>query len=289
MKKIKYIIVFAFLLFISLTPVFASSFQPKAALNEMYDGSGSFYVKLWFEGISANEVENYIQYDPTLFEINLHNSEHFEVSEVYSEKEGKYKKLSINAKAEDDYKDDIYAIVEFKLKSSFSIGDTTHVVLGDYITNSLEGKKYKNNGLMLTINYHSLKDIYFISEIRTDATDNKMWLNDRLYLILFIVVIIITLIVVFLIMPANTTYGNNSRRMKKSIKANKKNSKVHPLSIDIDDISRIGERPKAEPKNKLELGSYNPLASNKAKEKKKLSSDKDFKESKVNVFKSNKK
>lgn len=289
MKKVKYILILTLFFFISIVNVSASSFQPRASLYDSYDGTGKVYIGLWYEGPALNEITNTFKYDATLFNVENVTSDDFEVDTSIEEREGKYKIVTITAKADSDYENAYYAVVELGLKRSFRIGDTSFITLTNYYAGTSEGLKYKNEGLVLTINYHSLNDIYLIAEEKTSWTDFEMWINDRLYMFLFCVVIIIGLIILFLITPHNFIATNRRRRVKGKIKGNKFNENISAFKLDPDEIATIGEKPKEEPKNKLELGNYNPLAENKSKPKQHLSKERDFKAANKDIFNNSKK
>ena len=289
MKRVKYVLIFALFFFISIINVSASAFQPRASLYESYNGNRKVYIGLWYEGPAINEITNTFKYDATLFTIEDVTSEDFDVDTSIEEKDGKYRILTITAKANSDYENAYYAIIELNLKNSFNIGDTSYLTLTDYYSETSEGLKYRNNGLILTINYHSLSDVYLIAKEKNSWTDFEVWLSDRLYMFLFVIAIIIGLLILFMITPHNFVATNRRRRVKGKIKGNKFNENVKAFNLNPDDIAKIGEKPKEEPKNKLELGKFNPLENNKSKPKQNIQSNRDFKQSNKNIFGNNNK
>lgn len=289
MKRVKYVLIFALFFFISIINVSASAFQPRASLYESYNGNRKVYIGLWYEGPAINEITNTFKYDATLFTIEDVTSEDFDVDTSIEEKDGKYRILTITAKANSDYENAYYAIIELNLKNSFNIGDTSFLTLTDYYSETSEGLKYRNNGLILTINYHSLSDVYLIAKEKNSWTDFEVWLSDRLYMFLFVIAIFIGLLILFMITPHNFVATNRRRRVKGKIKGNKFNENVKAFNLHPDDIATIGEKPKEEPKNKLELGEFNPLANNKSKPKQNIQSNRDFKQSNKNIFGNNNK
>ena len=283
------------MLFVLMMPtVFAESsrFTPKASLqNKELDKSNYFYVVLSYKGESVNKIEQELTYNGRFLEfIDANELNGYQIDVGNITKSGKYRKIKIESKSDDDSSAGEYAVITFRVLNTFKIGKNTYINLEDYKAYSEDGvSKYKYDGIEVEINRETLNrvalnfyDINAKSKLRNTIAD---------YITKFLMVVVIVFIIVLLVvlLPSKAELQSTHREKEASKKVAGKSFIRDNYKFDIDEIKQIGEPPKEEPTNKLELGEFDPFKDNVAKrEDVKFDESRDFKAVDASVFTSRK-
>ena len=263
MKTLKRLLVLVLVFVLNICIVNADEFSPHIDFAS-FDGT-YLTVNFWYDGASVSEVEHTISYDYNYLEIYSITGDVYSSNITNEGTKDNYKIDKINSIALEDNSNATYATVTFKVKSAFNVRRTVYLKAENIVASGANGK-YKADPLVVTIRRDSTNSVYFYQEFLTDTFERNIWLNDHIVNIIVIVVTIIVLIALFVIAPTNfASKKKTSVSLKKKINKKPKKKSIQGFDLNPDKISEIGRKKKAEPKNKLELGSYNPLEKNKGK------------------------
>lgn len=265
MKTLKRLLVLVLVFVLNICIVNADEFVPHIDY-ESFDGT-YLTVNFWYDGAAVSEIEHTISYD-------------YNYLEVYSVTGNVYSSNVTNEGTKDNYKIDklysitmdensnaTYATITFKVKSAFNVRRTVYLKAENIVATG-SGGKYKSDPLVVIIRRDSTNSVYFYQEYLTEAIEKNIWLNDHIVNIVVIIATIIVLLALFVIAPTNfASKKKTSTSLKKKINHKPKKKSIQGFDLNPDKISEIGRKKKPEPKNKLELGSYDPLVKNKGKKR----------------------
>ena len=282
------------LLLIMMPTVFAESsrFTPKASLqNTELDKSNYFYVILSYSGEAVNKVEEEITYNGRFLEfIDATELNGYKIEVGNKVKSGKYRKIKIESSIEDDSTTAEYAVLTFKVLNTFKISKNTFIDIQEYKAYSEDGvSKYKHDGIEVEITRATLNKVnlnYYDLDTKAKVKNTIADYITRFLMVLAIAFIILLLIV---ILPTKAELQATHREREASKKVAGKFFSRDNYKYDIEEIKQIGEKPKEEPKNKLELGALDPFKDNVAKrEDVKFDDSRDFRAVDISVFTSGK-
>ena len=264
MKNLKRLLVLVLCLFINVVIVHAEDFVPHASLGS-FDGE-YLTINLWYGGASVSEIEHTIKYDYNYLEVYSISGDTFSSNLSNIESKNNYKIDKLYAVTMNDNSNATYANVTFKVKDAFSVRKTMYLTFEDVVGISSDKKRYKSEPLVVTVRRDSTNTVYFYQEYLTKDIEKQIWLNDHFLNIVVIIVTVIVILALFLIAPTNfVNRKKTSKSLKKKINKKPKKASIQNFDLNPDKISEIGKKKKAEPRNKIELGDYNPLAKNKGK------------------------
>ena len=264
MKTLKKLLVLILVVLFNVSIVKADDFVPHIDLVT-FDGN-YLSIVLWYEGASVSEIEHTIKYDYNYLELYQTSGDVYSSSITNVETKDNYKVDKLYAIALEDNNNATYATVTFKVKDAFTVNKTMYLRFEDIIASSSSNQKYKSDPLVVTVRRDSVNSVYFYQEYLNESIEKDIWLNDHFVNIVVIVVTIIVILALFLIAPTNfANRKKSSVSLKKKINRKPKKKSIERFELNPDKISEIGRKKKPEPKNKLELGDYNPLAKNKGK------------------------
>jgi hypothetical protein len=264
MKSLKRILVLLLVIVLNISIVKAEEFIPHVDFGS-FDGN-YLTINLWYEGAYVSEIEHTIKYDYNYLELYSTSSDVYSANITNVESKDNYKIDKVYAIAMEDNNNATYATITFKVKDAFQVNKTMYLRFENIIASSSTNNKYKTDPLVVTIRRDSINSLYFYQEFLNDSIEKKIWLNDHIVNIVVIIGTIIVIIALFLIAPTNfANRKKTSVSLKKKINKKPKKKSIQNFDLNPDKISEIGRKKKPEPKNKLELGEYNPLAKNKGK------------------------
>jgi len=278
------------LLMVITLPVYAESskFSPKVSLQEEeLDKSNYFYMVLSYAGESVNSIEEEITYNGRYLEfIDVKALNSFSVDSGTLLKDGKYRKVKIEARLDKDYTGIDYAVVTFRVLNTFKIGKELFIDIKDIKAYSSDGiSKYKYDGIEVAINRETLNRVTLSYSDLNTTTRIRNTISDYLTKFLMVCVIVFIIILLIVILPTKRELQSTHREKEISRKVTSKRFQRDNYKVDIEDIKTIGEKPKEEPKNKLELGALDPFKDNVAKrEDVSFDSSRDFKAVDISVF-----
>lgn len=282
------------LLMVITLPVYAESskFSPKASLQtEELDKSNYFYIILSYSGEYVSSIEQEITYNGRNLEfIDAKPLNSFSIDTGTLIKDGRYRKVKIESKLDQDYDGVEYAVLTFRALNSFKIGKDDFIDIKDIKAYSSDNiSKYKYDGIEIVINRETLNRV---SLSYTDINTNlriKHTISEYLTKFLIVVAIICLILLLIVLLPTKNDIFRTNRDREMSKKVTSKRFNRDDYRYNIEDIKQIGEKPKEEPKNKLELGAFDPFKDNVAKrEDVKFDSSRDFRAVDVSVFNSSK-
>lgn len=289
MKKIIRILTII-LLIIMMPTVFAESsrFTPKASLqNTELDKSNYFYVILSYSGEAVNKIEEEITYNGRFLEfIDANELNGYKIHAGNITKDGKYRKVKIESSIEDDSTTGEYAVLTFKVLNTFKINKNTFIDIQDYKAYSSDGiSKYKYDAIEVEITRATLNKVnlnYYDLDLKAKI---KNTISDYLTKFLMVLVIIFIIVLLIVLMPTKREIFRTHREREASKKVAGKYFSRDNYKYDIEEIKQIGEKPKEEPKNKLELGALDPFKDNVAKrDDVKFDNSRDFRAVDISVF-----
>ena len=263
MKSLKRLLVLVLCLFINVVIVHAEDFVPHASLGS-FDGE-YLTINLWYGGASVSEIEHTIKYDYTCLEYVSSTAELYSSNITKVSNENNYQVDKVEAFAMEDNYNTTYATLTFKVKSDYTVRKTLYITLDDFIAASSSGSKYKSAPLIITVRRDAINKVYFYQDYLNDYYKRQIWLNDHYVNIIISAIVIVVVVFLFIITP--TQFGGRKKvnSMKKKINKSSGKKSISKFDLNPDKIQEIGRKKKEEPKNKLELGSYDPLSSNKRK------------------------
>lgn len=265
MKTIKRLFVLIICLLLNVVVVNADEFVPHVSL-ESFDGS-NLVVNLWYGGANVSEIEHTIRYDYNKLEMISNTGVLYSSNITHERNEDNYSIDKVYSVAMEDNFNTTYVTITFKVKDSLSVGKTAFITLDDFLATSLDGSKYKSEPLVVTVRRESINKVYFFQDYLNDIYKRQIWLNDNYINIITVAAIIIIVLFLFIISPGHFGARKKTNSMKKKINKNSGKKSIAKFDLNPDKIQEIGRKKKPEPKNKLELGSFDPLANNKRKNK----------------------
>lgn len=264
MKTFKRLLVLILVVLLNISIVKADDFIPHIDL-ESFDGK-YLTIVLWYEGASVSEIEHTIKYDYNYLELYQTSGDVYSSSITNVETKDNYKVDKLFANTLEDNSNATYAHVTFKVKDAYAVNKTMFLRFENIIATSSSNQKYKSDSLVATVRRDSYNTVYFYQEYLTETIEKDIWLNDHIVNIVIIIFTVIVILALFLIAPTNfANRKKTSVSLKKKINRKPKKKSIQRFELNPDKISEIGRKKKPEPKNKLELGSYDPLAKNKGK------------------------
>ena len=282
------------LLSVVVLPVYAESskFSPKVSLQaDELDKSNYFYMVLAFAGESVNSIEQEITYNGRQLEfIDAKALNSFSIDTGTLIKDGKYRKIKIESKLDQDYTGIQYAVVTFRVLDSFKIGKESFIDIKDIKAYSSDNiSKYKYDGIEVSINRETLNRVTLSYTDLNSKAKIRSTISEYLTKFLMVVAIICFIILLIVLLPSKREIQSTHREREMSKKVTSKYFTRDNYKVDIDDIRTIGEKPKEEPKNKLELGALDPFKDNVAKrEDVSFDSSRDFRAVDISVFNTSK-
>ena len=266
MKTLKKLLVLILVVLFNVSIVKANEFIPHIDLVS-FDGN-YLSIVLWYEGAPVSEIEHTIKYDYNYLELYQTSGDVYSSSVTNVGTTDNYKTDKLYANTLEDNNNATYATVTFKVKDAFSINKTIFLRFEDIVATSSDNLKYKSDSLVATVRRDSVNSVYFYQEYLNENIERDIWLNDHIVNIVITIFTVIFILALFLIAPTNfATRKKTSVSLKKKINKKPKKKSIERLELNPDKISEIGRKKKPEPKNKLELGSYDPLAKNKGKKR----------------------
>ena len=258
------------LLMVITLPVYAESskFSPRVSLQEEeLDKSNYFYMILSYAGESVNSVEQEITYNGRFLEfIDVKALNSFTVDSGTLIKDGKYRKIKVETRLDKDYTSVEYAVVTFRVLDTFKIGKEAFIDLKEYKAFSSDGiSKYKYDGIEVSINRETLNRVSLSYSDLNSTTKIRNTISEYLTRFLMVAAIVFIIILLIVLLPSKRELQSTHREKEISKKVTSKRFQRDNYKVDIEDIKTIGEKPKEEPKNKLELGAFNPFKDNVAK------------------------
>ncbi len=264
MKTLKKLLVLILVVLFNVSIVKADDFIPHVDLVS-FDGN-YFTIVLWYEGAAVSEIEHTIKYDYNYLEMYQVSGDVYSSSITNVETKDNYKVDKVYAVALEDNPNATYATVTFKVKNAFDVNKTMYLRFEDIVATASDNQKYKSDSLVATVRRDSVTTVYFYQEYLNKTIEKDIWLNDHIVNIVVIIVTVIVILALFLIAPTNfANRKKTSVSLKKKINRKPKKKSIQRFELNPDKISEIGRKKKPEPKNKLELGDYNPLAKHKGK------------------------
>ena len=289
MKKL-FKVLLILLTVLSCGTVYAASsrFSPKVSLREEeLDKSNYFYLVLSYAGESVNQVELEVSYNGRELEfIDATSLNDHKLDSGTIMKDGKYRKVKLEARFDQDYATTEFAVVTFRVLNTFKIGKNSFVELKDYRAASSDGiSKYKYDGVEVSINRETLNKVTISYQDINKNSKIRNTISEYLSRFLMIVAIVGFIILLIVLLPSKREIQSTHREREASKKVSGKFFKRDNYRFNIDDIKQIGEKPKEEPNNKLELGQFDPFKDNVAKrDDVKFDASRDFRAIDVSVF-----
>ena len=263
MKTFKRLLVLILVVLFNVSVVKADEFVPHVSLGS-FDGS-TLVINLWYAGANVSEIEHTIKYDYNLLELSSNSGDVYSSKITHNVNDNNYSIDKVYSVSREDNFNTTYVTITFKVKDAFSVNKTAFLLFEDYVASSLDGNKYKSEPLVVTVRRESVNKVYFFQDYYNDTYKRQIWINDHLVNIIIIAVVIIGGLGLFLISPGHFGARKKTKSMKKKINRNSGKKSISKFDLNPDKIQEIGRKKKTEPKNKLELGSYDPLANNKRK------------------------
>ena len=291
-RLIKVLTILMFILIMPSVYAGSSRFTPKASLqNRDLDKSNYFYVVLSYSGEAVNKIEEEVTYNGRYLEfIDANELNGYQIDLGNITKSGKYRKIKIESKIQDDSTTGEYVVLTFRALDTFKIGKNTYINVQDYKAYSEDGvSKYKYDGIEIEVTRENLNRValnYYDLDTKAKV---KNTIADYITRFLMVVVIIFIIVLLVVLVPSKRELQSTHREKEASRSVAGKSFYRDDYKFDIDDIKAIGEPPKEEPTNKLELGEFDPFKDNVAKrEDAKFDESRDFKAVDASVFTSRK-
>jgi len=263
MKTLKKLLVLVLCFLINAFVVYADDFVPHASLGSFDEET--LTINLWYGGANVSEIEHTIKYDYTCLEYVSSTSELYSSNITKVGNENNYETDKIEAFSSEDNYNTTYATITFKVKPDFNVNKTLYITLDDFIAASSTGSKYKTDPLIITIRRESINKVYFYQDIMNDYYKRQIWINDHFANIVIGIIVVIVAIALLIITPTRFGGRKKIKNMKNKINKNSGKKSITKFDLNPDKIQEIGRKKKEEPKNKLELGSYDPLSNSRRK------------------------
>ena len=289
MKKLLKVLLILLTVF-SMGTVYAESskFSPRVSLKEEeLDKSNYFYLVLSYAGESVNQVELEVKYNGRHLEfIDATSLNDHKLDSGTIMKDGKYRKVKLESKFDQDYTTTEFAVLTFRVLNTFKIGKDSFIELNDYRAASADGiSKYKYDGIEVQINRETLNKVTMAYQDKNNQTKIRNMISEYLTRFLMVCAIIFIILLLIVLLPSKHDIFRTNREREASKKVSSRFFKRDDYRFNIEDIKQIGEKPKEEPKNKLELGEFDPFKENVAKrEDAKFDASRDFRAVDVSVF-----
>ena len=225
MKKIKLLIV----LFVALFafPVYAATFEPSFDIDTEIDGD-KIYLKLGINEQYMQAVTGYIKYDSS--KIKLTNvvglNGYTAIVSDKEEKDGKFNIVKYEADSDQDNKDISFMELTFTIDKSFKVGKTADIFFYDYEIGTSELKKYRDEGVLMTLNRVESKMVLYNLEENNDELRTRLWFINHLYLFIIIVLLIIGGVVAILVSPSKRKVESRQDNIRDSKKNGLRNDNV---------------------------------------------------------------
>ena len=225
MKKIKLLI----LLFIALFafPVYASTFETTYDIDTEIDGN-KVYLKLGIKEQYMQAVSGVIKYDASKVKlVNAVGINGFTVTTSDKEEtEGKFHIVKYEADTSEDTRDTGFMELTFTITDSFRVGKTADIFFTDYEIANSSLKKYRDEGVLLTLDRAESKLMLFNQEDYDDSLRTRLWFMNHLYIFIIVALLIIGGIVAILMSPSKRkveSREDNIRDLKKNGSKNNEN------------------------------------------------------------------
>ena len=289
MKKILKVLLILLAIF-SVGTVYAESsrFSPKVSIkDEELDKSNYFYLVLSYNGESVNQVELEVSYNGRFLEfIDATALNDYKLDSGTIMKDGRYRKVKIESKFDQDYDTTEFAVLTFRVLDTFKIGKDSFIELKDYRAASSDGvSKYMYDGIEVAVNRETLNKVTISYQDLNNESKIRNTISEYLTRFFMVAAIIGIIILLIVILPTKRDILKTHREREASKKVSGRFYTRDNYRFNIDEIRQIGEKPKEEPKNKLELGEFDPFKENVAKrEDAKFDASRDFRAVDVSVF-----
>ena len=266
----------------------SSKFTPKVSLQEEeLDKSNYFYLVLSYAGESINQVEFEVKYNGRELEfIDATSMNDHKVESGTLMKDGRYRKVKVEAKFDQDYTTTEFAVLTFRVLNTFKIGKDSFIELNDYRAASADGvSKYKYDGIEVQINRETLNKVTMAYQDKNNKSKIRNTISEYLTRFLMVCAIVFIIVLLIVLLPSKRDILRTNREKEASKKVSSRFYKRDDYRFNIEEIKQIGEKPKEEPKNKLELGALDPFKDNVAKrDDVKFDASRDFRAVDVSVF-----
>ena len=225
MKKLRILLVLMIAFIVS--PVYAATFEPSFDIDTEIDGD-KIYLKLGIGEQYMQAVTGYIKYDASKIKLTNVvgiNGYTATVSDK-EEKDGKFNIIKYEADSDEDHKDENFMELTFTIDKSFKVGKTADIFFYDYEIGTSGLKKYRDEGVLMTLNRVENKMVLYNLEENNDELRTRLWFINHLYIFIIIVLIIIGGIVAILVAPSKRKVESRQDNIRESKKNGLRNDNV---------------------------------------------------------------